>query len=65
MSTTSGIESVAIVGAGFMGAGIAESVAVAGLRVLIRDIDDATIERARGRIDTSMERAVKRGKYPT
>ena len=49
MSTSSGIDAVAVVGAGFMGAGIAESVAVAGLPVVLRDVDDASIERARGR----------------
>ena len=41
------IESVAVVGAGFMGVGIAESVAVAGLPVIVRDIDEPSIERAR------------------
>jgi 3-hydroxybutyryl-CoA dehydrogenase len=56
------IESVAVVGAGFMGAGIAEAVAVAGLPVVLRDIDEPSLERARGRIDSSLERAVAGGK---
>jgi 3-hydroxybutyryl-CoA dehydrogenase len=56
------IESVAIVGAGFMGAGIAESVAVAGLPVVLRDVDDAGIGRARERIESSLARAVRGGK---
>ena len=34
------IESVAVVGAGFMGTGIAESVAVAGIPVIVRDVND-------------------------
>jgi 3-hydroxybutyryl-CoA dehydrogenase len=56
------IESVGVVGGGFMGSGIAESVAVAGIPVVVRDIDEAALEAARGRIETSMARAVKRGK---
>ncbi|HWE32871.1 MAG TPA: 3-hydroxybutyryl-CoA dehydrogenase [Solirubrobacteraceae bacterium] len=52
------IESVAVVGGGFMGVGIAESAAVAGLPVVVRDIDQPTIARARQRLDSSLERAV-------
>ncbi|HEV3056059.1 MAG TPA: 3-hydroxybutyryl-CoA dehydrogenase [Solirubrobacteraceae bacterium] len=52
------IESVAVVGAGFMGAGIAESAAVAGLPVVVRDVDEPSIDRARQRLDASLERAV-------
>jgi 3-hydroxybutyryl-CoA dehydrogenase len=56
------IESVGIVGAGFMGAGIAESVAVAGMPVIVRDLDDTSLDRARSRIEQSLERLVRRGK---
>jgi 3-hydroxybutyryl-CoA dehydrogenase len=56
------IESVAIVGGGFMGAGIAESVAVAGLPVVVRDIDEPSIARARQRLEASLERAVRGAK---
>jgi 3-hydroxybutyryl-CoA dehydrogenase len=56
------IESVAVVGAGFMGTGIAEAAAVAGIPVIIRDIDDASLARARERIETSLARAVRGGK---
>src|ERR1700737_2477934 len=62
MSVATPIESVAVVGAGFMGAGIAESVAVAGLPVILRDVDQASIDRARARIERSLERAVQGGK---
>src|SRR5689334_21756566 len=60
--TSSQIESIAVVGGGFMGTGIAESAAVSGLRVVVRDIDEAALDRARARIDTSLARAVKGGK---
>jgi 3-hydroxybutyryl-CoA dehydrogenase len=62
VTSTSGIESVAVVGAGFMGSGIAETVAVAGLPVVVRDVDEVSITRAKGRLDTSLKRAVKGGK---
>jgi 3-hydroxybutyryl-CoA dehydrogenase len=45
-----------------MGAGIAESAAVAGLPVVLRDIDEPSIQRARRNIETSLARAVERGK---
>ena len=50
------IESVAVVGAGFMGTGIAETVAVAGLPVIVRDVDGASLDRARA-ARTSLARA--------
>ena len=56
------IESVAVVGGGFMGTGIAESVAVAGMPVIVRDVDEAALARAGERIETSLARAVRGGK---
>jgi len=62
VSNGSGIESVAVVGAGLMGSGIAESVAVAGIPVVLRDVDEVSIGRARGKIESSLARAVAGGK---
>jgi 3-hydroxybutyryl-CoA dehydrogenase len=56
------IEKVAVMGGGLMGSGIAESVARAGLAVTVRDVDDAAVEAARGRVSSSLERAVAGGK---
>jgi 3-hydroxybutyryl-CoA dehydrogenase len=56
------IESVAVVGGGFMGSGIAEAVAVAGVPVVVRDVDSAAVDLARERIENSLSRAVSRGK---
>jgi 3-hydroxybutyryl-CoA dehydrogenase len=56
------IEKVAVLGGGLMGSGIAESVARAGLAVTVRDVDDAAVEAARGRVASSLERAVAGGK---
>jgi 3-hydroxybutyryl-CoA dehydrogenase len=57
-----GVESLAVVGAGFMGTGIAESVAVAGLPVVVRDIDEDSVRRGMDRLETSLARAVRGGK---
>ena len=59
---TSEIESVAVVGGGFMGAGIAEVAAVSGIPVIVRDVDDASLARVGERIDASLARAVRGGK---
>jgi 3-hydroxybutyryl-CoA dehydrogenase len=56
------IEKVAVLGGGLMGSGIAESVARAGLPVVVRDIDGAAIGAAHKRISTSLGHAVERGK---
>ncbi len=56
------VEKVAVLGGGLMGSGIAESVARAGLPVVVRDIDHAAVEAARGRIETSLGRARAGGK---
>jgi 3-hydroxybutyryl-CoA dehydrogenase len=56
------IECVAVVGGGFMGTGIAESAAVAGLPVIVRDVDERSVAVAGERIETSLARAVRGGK---
>jgi 3-hydroxybutyryl-CoA dehydrogenase len=56
------LEAVGVVGAGFMGSGIAESAARAGLRVTLLEPDAAPLDRSRGRIEASVERAVEGGK---
>jgi 3-hydroxybutyryl-CoA dehydrogenase len=55
---TGEVGAVAVVGAGFMGSGIAESAARAGLDVKLHEPDPAPLERSRGRIEASVERAV-------
>lgn len=56
------IETVGIVGGGFMGSGIAESCARAGVGVLIYEPEQAPLDRSRGRLEESLGRAVKRGR---
>ena len=57
-----GIEKVGVAGCGLMGSGIAEVSAKAGMDVMVREINDEAIESGRGRIESSLARAVKREK---
>jgi 3-hydroxybutyryl-CoA dehydrogenase len=56
------IESVAVIGGGFMGSGIAECVATAGIPVVIREPDRPAAERARERVKNSIRKRVERGR---
>jgi 3-hydroxybutyryl-CoA dehydrogenase len=53
---------VGVVGAGFMGSGIAESAASAGIDVTVFEPETAPLKRSRQRLATSVDRAVSRGK---
>ena len=54
------IEYVAIVGAGVMGQGIAQTIAAAGIDVLVVERDQEQIERATESLKTTMEREISR-----
>ena len=54
---------VMVVGAGFMGAGIAQVWAQSGYRVFLMDTDSAELEKAIGAIKWSVERKVGKGFY--
>ncbi len=56
------ISRVAVIGAGFMGSGIAESCAAAGVDVTVYEPDEAPLQRSRGRLTESTDRALSRGK---
>ena len=56
------IDTVAVIGAGQMGSGIAQTVAAHGMKVLLADIDLATAEAARGGIDKALGKLVGKGK---
>jgi 3-hydroxybutyryl-CoA dehydrogenase len=56
------MDTVGVVGAGMMGSGIAESVAVAGVRVVVHEPESAPLARSYERIEASMAKAVNRGK---
>jgi 3-hydroxybutyryl-CoA dehydrogenase len=56
------MERLGVVGAGFMGTGIAESAAAAGIEVALYEPIEPQVAKSRERIATSLERAVSGGK---
>ena len=54
--------SLAVVGAGLMGSGIAQVAAVSGHSVVLRDVTDDALDRARAGIEKSLGRFVAKGK---
>jgi 3-hydroxybutyryl-CoA dehydrogenase len=57
-----GIRTVAVLGAGTMGNGIAHVLARAGYSVLLRDIEPRYLERALDTISKNLDREIKKGK---
>ena len=53
---------IGVVGGGLMGSGIAEVCARAGVDVTVVEADDGAAERARARIEKSLDRGVRSGK---
>ncbi|MCE0762106.1 3-hydroxybutyryl-CoA dehydrogenase [Pseudonocardia kujensis] len=53
---------IGVVGGGVMGSGIAEVCALAGCEVIIAEANDAAAARAKERVDSSLERAVRKSK---
>jgi len=56
------IKHVVVVGAGQMGAGIAQVAAQAGLEVTLLDVGQGVAEAAKGKIAAQLEKAVQKGK---
>ncbi len=56
------IGTVAVLGGGLMGSGIAEVSAKAGYDTIVREVDEGFADKARGRVERSLERAVEKGK---
>lgn len=56
------IKKVCVLGAGIMGAGIAQVVAEAGFDVAVRDIEDRFVQKGLSTIKKNLERAVSKGK---
>ncbi len=53
---------IGVVGAGFMGSGIAESAAAGGKHAVVYEPEEAPLERSRQNLRASVSRAVSRGK---
>lgn len=56
------MKNILVLGAGTMGAGIAQAVAESGCNVMLRDIDPKFVENGLTAIAQNLERAVKKGK---
>ena len=58
------IKTIAVIGAGDMGHGIAEVALIAGYKVYLRDISQEFVDKGVGRINASLEKLVSKGKVP-
>jgi 3-hydroxybutyryl-CoA dehydrogenase len=58
------IKTVAVLGAGTMGIGIAHVFARAGYQVILRDVERRVLERAQETIAKNLDREIKKGKLP-
>ncbi len=56
------IEKVGVLGAGLMGHGIAQVAAAAGYQVVLREVDEETLQKGLGKIEKQLARAVEKGK---
>ena len=56
------MQTIAVIGSGTMGSGIAQVFAQAGYAVLLHDVQQAALERARGGIEKSLAKFVEKGK---
>ena len=56
------IKLVAVIGAGQMGSGIAQSIAQAGIRVILRDVNTEVLDKALAGIGRQLERSVQKGR---
>jgi 3-hydroxybutyryl-CoA dehydrogenase len=56
------VRRVAVLGAGTMGHGIAQAAAAAGFEVVLRDLEEAFVEKGRRAIESNLAKGVERGK---
>ena len=56
------MQTIGVIGSGTMGSGIAQVFAQAGHRVLLHDVSQAALDRARAGIDRSLAKFVEKGK---
>src|SRR5581483_9070110 len=62
MESRMGLSTIGIIGAGQMGAGIAQIAAQAGLDILLNDVSDELVARGRRGIERSLDRLIQRGR---
>ena len=55
-------QTVAVIGAGTMGSGIAQGIARAGMKVVLADIGQQVVDKALGQIESRMNKEVEKGR---
>lgn len=58
------IETVGVLGCGLMGSGIAEVIAAAGHKTVVREVNPDLLKKGLGRIEKSLDKAVAKGLAP-
>lgn len=61
-AASSRVEKIAVLGAGTMGHGIAQTAAVAGYSVVLRDVSEQLVSKALRAIESNLAKGVERGK---
>ena len=59
------IDTIAVIGSGIMGRGIAYAAAVGGFRTILHDVSADALERALTTIRRDLDEGIKRGKLTT
>ena len=62
MTNKKGVRTIAVIGGGIMGRGIAHVSAMAGLTTVLNDVSDDLLEKARGQIRRDLQKSVEIGK---
>jgi len=62
MTNKKGVRTIAVIGGGIMGRGIAHVSAMAGLTTVLNDVSDELLERARGQIRRDLQKSAEIGK---
>ena len=57
-----GVQTIAVIGAGIMGRGIAHAAALGGFRTILEDILPASLRRAESEIRGNLDKGVELGK---
>ncbi len=59
------IKTIGVLGCGLMGSGIAQVCAASGYRTLVREVDDASLQKGLGRVRKFLDDGVAKGKVAT
>ena len=57
------INTVGVLGCGLMGSGIAQVCAAAGYSTIVREVDDASLQKGLGRIKRFVDEGVAKGNF--